>query len=153
MGAMENLRERWTRHSMVLLGAGAIYISLGVSFLNATPVAKKAPSLKVALQVIPLQGWAGIYIGVGCLAFLAAFLKFRFKVYGYMVLSALSCAWAFFYVMAIFFEGAPKTTWIVALIFTLLAYIWITVSGLVSPERARELVEEAVRGSVTDRSS
>lgn len=152
MGAIENLRERWTRHSMVLLGAGAIYISIGVSYLTSGPLVKKAPSLKVALQVIPLEGWAAIYITVGLLAFLAAFLKFQYKVYGYMVLSALSCAWAFFYVMAILFEGAPKATWIVALIFTLLAYIWITVSGLVSPERARELVEEAVRGSITDRS-
>jgi len=143
LGEKQSLRQRWTRHSLVLIGAGAIYIAIGVSFLNASGLAKRAPSLKVALHVIPIQGWGIIYICVGVAVMLTSIMTFSWKVRGYMLLAALSSGWAAFYIMAIFFEDAPKITWVSACLFLLLSYIWITVSGLISPERARELVKEA----------
>jgi len=152
LGDKQSLRQRWTRHSLVLIGAGAIYVSIGVAFLNASSLAKRAPSLKVALHVIPIDGWGIIYILIGAAAMASSMMTFWWKVRGYMILAGLSSGWAAFYIMAIFFEDAPTVTWVNALIFLLLSYIWITVSGLISPERARELVKEAADVSSDRRS-
>lgn len=131
------LHKNWTRHSLILLGAGAIYIGIGIGFLNAPPIVAKDPSLKVALQWLTVTQWGWVYIGAGIAAMISSLWPMGKKVWGYMMLTALSIAWGLFYAIAILFYGAPALSWISALIWGLLAFIWWAVSGLISPQHVR----------------
>lgn len=131
--------SHWTRHSLILLGAGLIYIAIGIGFINAPPLIGKDPSLKIALHWISLDQWGYIFIACGICAIAASTWPIGKKVWGYMILTALSLAWCSFYVLAIIFYGAPKIVWISGLTWGLLAFIWWAVSGLISPEQLRRM--------------
>ena len=131
--------RNWTRHSLILIGAGLIYLGIGIGFLSAPKLVAKDPSLKVALQWLTFHQWGWVFISCGFLAILASGWPMGKKVWGYMLLTALSSAWATFYVLAVVFYDAPKLTWISALIWGLLAFIWWGVSGLLSPEHVRRM--------------
>lgn len=132
--------KRWTRHSLVLVGAGLVYIGIGVAFILAPGYVGKDPSLHSALRLLSLDTWGVVYIVIGSLAFTCAFFPLGKKVWGYMVLTALSSAWAFLYVMSTFLNNAPKITLLSGLLWLLLAFIWWAVSGLISPEHVEKLV-------------
>lgn len=131
--------NHWTRHSLVLLGAGLVYVAIGFGFIYAEPGIEKDPSLKIALHWINMDQWGYIFIGCGTAALLAANWPIGKKAWGYMFLTALSAAWCSFYILAILFYGAPKVVWISALTWGLLAFIWWAVSGMLSPEQVRRM--------------
>lgn len=133
-------QRRWTRHSLVLVGAGLVYVGIGVAFILSPGYVGKDPSLKSALRLLSLDGWGTVYILIGALAVAAAFLPSEKKIWGYMVLTALSSGWAFLYVMSTFVNNAPKITLLSGLLWLLLAFIWWAVSGLISPEHVEKLV-------------
>lgn len=134
--------KRWTRHSLVLVGAGLVYIGIGVAFILSPGYVGKDPSLHSALRLFSLDQWGLVYILAGSLAFLCAFFPLGKKVWGYMVLTALSSAWAFLYVMSTFVNNAPKITLLSGLLWLLLAFIWWAVSGLISPEHVAKMVPD-----------
>jgi len=134
------LGVRWTRHSRILLGAGALYVGIGVSYFYTPEIYRKAPSLKIPLEIMTFTQWGIVYIVVGALAMVSGILKTR-KPFGYMLMAALSSAWAAFYIMGVIFEHAPKLTLITGLLFAMLAFIWIQVSGFLSPEAVERTVE------------
>lgn len=130
----------WSRHSLILIMAGLIYIGLGYSFITAPGYVGKDPSLHSALRLLSMDDWGVVYIFTGGLAFSAAFAPLGKKTWGYMVLTALSSAWAFLYVLSVFTGGAPKLTLLSSLIWLLLAFIWWAVAGLLSPEHIKKLM-------------
>jgi hypothetical protein len=133
----------WTRHSLVLFGAGLIYIGIGIAFIYAPGYVGKDPSLKSALRLLTLNEWGWLYIAAGIAAGAASIFPLGKKVWGYMVLTALSAAWAWLYSMSVFFAGAPKITLLSGLIWLLLAFIWWAVSGLLSPEHVEKMMYDA----------
>lgn len=139
---MKGAPPRWTRHSLVLSIAGTIYVIIGVAFFYVPAEVSKAPSLKVALTYLSLDEWGWVFIVCGALAILAAFSTLGHKAWGYMVLTALSSAWATMYAMAIIFKHAPILTVVSVMTWFMLAFVWWGVSGLLSPEHARYLAEE-----------
>lgn len=131
---------RWTRHSIVLSVAGAIYVVIGLAFFLAPKGTDKAPSLKTAVRFLSLNGWGAVFVVCGVLALLAAFSTLGHKTWGYMVLTGLSSGWATLYVAAVVFEHAPVVSLISALTWTLLAFVWWGVSGLISPEHLNQMM-------------
>lgn len=137
---MKHREGHWTRHSLVLTVAGLIYIGIGYAFMISPGYVGKDPSLTSALRLLPLHGWGIVYICTGALAMLAAHSPIGKKSWGYMILTALSSAWAALYVLSVISGGAPRMTLLSSLIWLLLAFIWWAVSGLLSPEHVKKLM-------------
>lgn len=133
----------WTRHSLVLTGAGLIYIGIGIAFILAPGYVGKDPSLKSALRLLTIDEWGYLYILVGFLATCSAMFPLGKKAWGYMILTALSSAWAWLYTMSVIFGHAPMITLLSGLIWLLLAFIWWAVSGLLSPEHVEKMMHNA----------
>lgn len=127
-------QNRWSRHSRVLLVAGMIYVAIGISYISAYKNVQKSPSLKVALSWLDLPFWIAIFLAVGFLVICSAFSRIGRKTWGYMLLAALSSTWAAFYILAFLFKGAPALTLVSGLTWLLLAFVWVQISGLISPE-------------------
>ena len=140
---MRTKRSYWTRHSLVLTVAGLIYVGMGYGFIVAPGYVGKDPSLHTALRLMTLDEWGGLYIFVGALALSAAHFPVGKKTWGYMVLTALSSAWAALYLLSVISGGAPKITLLSSLLWLLLAFIWWAVSGLLSPEYIEKLMPHA----------
>lgn len=137
-------KERhWTRHSLVLIVAGLIYVGIGYAFIVSPGYVGKDPSLKSALRVFSLDGWGVVYICTGALAMISAFSPIGKKAWGYMILTGLSSAWAVLYAMSVIFGDAPGITLLSGLIWFLLAFIWWAVSGLLSPEHVKKMMLNA----------
>jgi hypothetical protein len=134
------MRRNWTRHSIVLGVSGLIYAGIGFSFIYAPGYVGKDPSLWMALKYLTLSQWGLIYLGVGFLATFAGTFPIGKKTWGYMALTSLSSVWAFCYVLSVVFGGAPKRTVLSALVWSLVAFLWWAVSGLLSPEHVKRMM-------------
>lgn len=137
---MNFIKQHWTRHSLILMIAGLMYAAIGYAFIVSPGYVGKDPSLKSALRLMTLDQWGLVYICCGVLAMISAFSSIGKKVWGYMVLTAISAAWAFLYVMSVVSGGAPKLTLLSSLLWLMLAFIWWAVSGLLSPEHVKKLM-------------
>jgi hypothetical protein len=135
-------QRHWTRHSLVLVGGGFIYIGIGIAFILSPGYVGKDPSLKFALHWLSMEGWGVVYILAGFVAMMAALAPIGKKLWGYMMLTSLSSAWAAFYVLSVFYSKAPRLTLLSALIWLLLAFIWWAVSGLLSPEHVEVMIRD-----------
>lgn len=134
--------RRWTRHSLVLVVAGALYIGIGFAFFTAPPLAEKDPSLKVALQFLSLDDWGYVFVVVGALSIFSSVWPIGKEKWGYSVLTALSSAWSASYILAVMFYGAPKISLLGGLTWGLLAFIWWAISGLISPEFIKVVIDD-----------
>lgn len=135
----------WTRHSLILVMAGVMYIGIGVAFFYAPPQAKLDPSLKIALRWMTLYQWGWVYIGFGITAAISSLWPMGVEKWGYSVLTFISSAWAAFYLLAVILVGAPPIVLISSLLWALLAFLWWAVSGLISPEAVRGSVQDALK--------
>lgn len=134
--------RRWTRHSLVLVVAGALYIGIGFAFFTAPSIANKDPSLKVALQFLSLNSWGYVFIVVGILSMISSVWPMGEEKWGYTILTALSSAWSAAYTLAVIFYSAPKITLLGGLTWGLLAFIWWAISGLISPEFVKVVIND-----------
>lgn len=131
----------WTRHSLILIFAGIMYIGIGIAFLNTPAIYAKDPSLKIALAWFSLDGWGWIYICCGSATMLSSLWPMGSEKWGYTVLSSLSSAWSVFYLFAVIFvKGVPKLVLIQSLLWGILAFLWWAISGLISPEAAKQVI-------------
>lgn len=138
-------KKYWTRHSLVLTVAGLIYVGIGFAFIVSPGYVGKDPSLKSALNLMDLDDWGVVYIVVGLGAMTSAHAPIGKKNWGYMLLTALSSAWAALYTMSVLFGGAPKIALLSGLIWLQLAFIWWAVSGLLSPEQVKVTIDDSSR--------
>lgn len=125
----------WTRHSLVLFVAGAVYVAVGITFIlaDATPARKVA--LHYALELWSLDSWGAVFILAGALAILSSRWPPISKTWGYTVLTGLSAAWSAFYFFAIWFADAPTTNYSSVLSWALTAFMWWAISGLVDADK------------------
>jgi hypothetical protein len=126
----------WTRHSLVLLVAGLIYVGIGFAFCFTRPTGAKEQALHFALKWWSFQTWGVIFIVAGVLAVISSRWPPVSRTWGYSVLTGLSAAWAAFYGVGIFFADSPTTNLTAGLSWALVAFLWWAISGLRDPDRS-----------------
>lgn len=120
----------WSRHSLVLVSCGLIYVLVGVSYMFAEPSPSRTVALEYALMWLPLPGWGVIFIFTGLLGVLSARWPPVSKTWGYIALTALSAGWSAWYLMGVIFGNAPMTNISNVLTWGLVAFLWWAISGL-----------------------
>lgn len=125
----------WKRHSLVLAVLGTLYILNGVTFIFADASANRRLSLQVAISIMPLWAWGGVFIATGGLGVLSSRWPPASETWGYTALAGLSALWACFYAWGVAY-GAPVET--VTGVFTWggMSFLWWAISGLVNPSSA-----------------
>lgn len=131
----------WTRHSLVLIVAGTVYICIGVVYLNTPDRGPSGVSLTLARDLFPFNLWGLVWMLAGTLAILSARWPPKIETWGYMALTALSAGWGAFYILGVFFvEETTTGSLAVGFMWWLVAFLWWAISGLLSPE----LIDETI---------
>lgn len=126
----------WERHSLVLMVGGLVYVAVGASFLSSAPLGeRRALTLKVALNIMPIQHWSWLFIACGLLAMASSRWPTFSDSWGYIVLTGLSSGWSAMYFGGYFLGEAPSANTSYGLIWGLMAFMWWAISGLVNPDR------------------
>jgi hypothetical protein len=134
----------WTRHSLVLLIAGAVYIVIGLVYIQTPNGSSTWTALSVARAWLTLDHWGWVWITVGILAMISSKWPPVAEKWGYMALTALAAAWGAFYVLGVIFGPSTWGTAAVGMVWWLVAFMWWAISGLVSPE---EIKQQIARGN------
>ncbi len=132
----------WQRHSLVLTVAGLCYIAIGASYLIHDPDGPRAKSLVVVLEHAPMEFWAGIFMVVGMLAILSSRWPLISELWGYAVLTGLSGGWAAAFATGIFLVDRPMANVSSTITWTIVAFLWWSISGLLNPARVVLVVVE-----------
>lgn len=127
----------WTRHSLVLMVAGLIYASIGVAYRNLDVSEERLAALQVALSLWPLEIWGDIFLVSGILAFISSRWPVVAETWGYIVLTGLSAAWGATYAMGVILGESPGSNYTTAALWSLVAFMWWAISGLLNPEKVR----------------
>lgn len=127
----------WTRHSLVLLVAGTVYISIGVVYFGTEDNTPTWVALSIAREWLSLNTWGIIWMVVGVLAILSARWPPKVETWGYMALTSLSAGWGAFYILGVIFADNTKGSLAVGMMWLLVAFLWWAISGLISPELER----------------
>ena len=125
----------WTRHSLVLLVAGTVYICIGVVYLNIPSSGPTYNALSIARNWISLDTWASLWMLTGVLAILSARWPPKVETWGYMALTGLSAGWGAFYILGVIFGDNTLGSLAVGMMWLLVAFLWWAISGLISPEQ------------------
>lgn len=126
----------WKRHSTILVVVGFLYVLIGLGYAFSPPTEGRTNSLKVLLQVAPIQFWGSLFMLAGLLAMLSAKWPPFAESWGYMVLTGTSSGWAATYLLGWGFFGSPTGNLGQALLWGILAFVWWAISGLPNPERS-----------------
>lgn len=125
----------WKRHSTILMVAGILYACIGFAYFNASPNKTRDVTLVVVLQIAPIQFWGGVFFLAGMLTSMSSRWPPFAETWGYMVLTGLSAGWAAAYLMGVMFFKAPIAGITAALVWSLLAFIWWAIAGLLNPDK------------------
>lgn len=123
----------WSRHSLILITAGLVYIGAGVARLRTSGDVSEEHSLYYADQLLNLPYWGFLFIAVGIFAIVSARWPFHPKNLGYAALTGCSAGWASFYIIGFSTTPAGYAGLGVGLMWALVAFMWWGISGLVSP--------------------
>jgi hypothetical protein len=130
----------WTRHSLVLLIAGLVYVVVGVVYIQ-TPIGGPTwQALTVARSWMTLDHWGYLWIVVGLLAIISSKWPPVAEKWGYMALTALAAAWGSFYILGVIFGHTTVGGLATGLLWWLVAFMWWAISGLVSPEEIKKQI-------------
>lgn len=127
----------WNRHSLVLLVAGLVYLGIGFAYMIAGPSASREVTMAFQLSWMPLQAWGAVFALVGLASIISSRWPPASETWGYTAMTAISGGWAAFYLLGIPFFGAPIQNLTSVLVWSLVAFLWWAVSGLVSPINQR----------------
>lgn len=125
----------WTRHSLVLLIAGMVYILIGFVYVKTPDGGPTWEALAFAREWFDLDQWAFLWIVVGGLAVISARWPPVAETWGYMALTALAAGWGSFYFLEVIFGDSTIGTAGVGLVWYLVAFLWWAISGLISPQK------------------
>lgn len=126
----------WKRHSTILMVVGFLFVLIGLGYAFAPRTEGRLSSLKVILQVAPMEFWGFLFIVVGIMAMLSAKWPPFAESWGYMVLTGMSSGWATTYLLGWAFFDSPATNLGQTLVWGILAFMWWAISGLPNPERS-----------------
>ena len=123
------------RHSLILMVAGVFYTLTGLTYIWANPTLNRKIALQVALSVYPIEFWGSIFILVGLLAIFSSRWPPVAETWGYSVLAGLSAGWSATYAAGVIFGNSPISNLTATLQWGLLAFLWLTIPGLVNPDK------------------
>lgn len=123
----------WNRHSLILVAAGLTYISVGVTRLHTNGDVGTDHSLYYADRLMDLPYWGFVFIFVGLISIVSARWPFHPKNLGYTALSGCSAGWGAFYIVGFSPDPSGYAALGVGLMWTLVAFLWWGISGLISP--------------------
>jgi hypothetical protein len=123
----------WTRHSLVLIVAGFMYVAIGVAYILASPSPSREAALVVALQWMDIHHWGFVFMFVGFLAVFSSRWPPISETWGYMALTGLASGWSGFYAMGVILEHSPVANISGAFLWALVAFLWWAISGLLNP--------------------
>lgn len=130
----------WRRHSLVLVVAGAVYVSIGIAYILGPTNPTRDQALRVPLHWLPLCAWGVVFLVAGALAFVSARWPPASETWGYSTLSGLSALWACFYLAGAVLGATGALPG--ALVWSLVAFMWWAIAGLHNPEDLRLEGEE-----------
>jgi len=125
----------WKRHSTILMVVGFLYVLIGFLYIVSEPSKGRTQALAVVLQVAPIGFWGGVFMLAGALAMISSRWPPFSETWGYMVLTGLSAGWGATYLMGILFFKAPSLSYSQVLIWSILAFMWWAISGLLNPDK------------------
>lgn len=130
----------WTRHSLVLLIAGLVYVCIGLVYIRTPTGSPTWTALVSAREWLSLDAWAIIWIIVGCLSMISSKWPPVAEKWGYMALTGLAAAWGTFYFLGVIFGHNTIGSSAVGLVWWLIGFMWWSISGLVSPEEIKRQI-------------
>lgn len=125
----------WKRHSTILMVVGVLYALIGFAYVTAPPNKAREATLVVVLQIAPIQFWGGVFFVAGVLTSISSRWPPFAETWGYMLLTGLSAGWAAAYLLGILFFNAPTAGITAAVLWSLLAFMWWAISGLLNPDK------------------
>lgn len=123
----------WRRHSLVLVVAGGMYISIGVAYIFGPSNPIRDSALRVPLTLLPISCWGVLFLGAGAMAILSSRWPPASDTWGYSALSGISTLWAAFYLWGIAL-GAGLGAAPGVLVWTLVSFMWWAIAGLHNSE-------------------
>lgn len=124
------------RRGAILLSYGAVWSLYGYGLLIA-PRANLI-GLDLALQLLPQAVWAWLWIGVGLVALVSAFLSQGVDWLGFLAMPTIALAWIVSYLEAWLVGDFPRG-WVAAAIWTAIAVPVIVVAGWREPGRPKRV--------------
>ena len=124
----------WRRHSIVLFGAGLIYIAFGMSMSVLRSTGSREAGLNLAVNVMPLWAWGFVWMLVGVMALASTRWPPQSETWGYGAMGGLAALWGAFYLLGMPFRVDWEASVPGTLVFFLLTYMWWAVSGLMNPD-------------------
>lgn len=123
----------WTRHSLILMVAGFLYVLIGFLYIRSSPNPARSMALKVILEVAPIQFWGSLFILSGLLSMLSSRWPLASEKWGYIVLTGMSSGWSATYLLGVLFFDGPSASWSQVLVWATLGFMWWAISGLIHP--------------------
>lgn len=124
----------WTRHSLVLVVGGLIYIFVGLAKIITDIPSTRKDALVFALDLMPIEAWGVVFISLGLFAILTSRWPAFTKTWGYVALTSFSAAWGAFHIEGIILTDASSEALSSGLLWLFAAFMWWAVGGLVDPE-------------------
>ena len=124
----------WKRHSLILMVGGILYALIGYFYVHSPPSSNREISLKIILQVAPIQVWGSIFILSGLLSMISSRWPPFSETWGYMVLTGMSSGWAATYLLGVLFFHSPSANLSQVLVWGIMAFMWWGISGLTNPD-------------------
>lgn len=125
----------WTRHSLILVMAGLSHLTFGATYLYLEEGGPRMRMLVIPLKTAPVDFWALLFMWVGVLIILSSVWGGHSEKWGYTVATGWSAAWAAQYLIgAYFLQELHAANIAMGTLFTLIAFLYWGVSGLVNPD-------------------
>lgn len=136
---LRRFRRKFSSRGTFLMAFGFVYLILGYSILTLpdTPAVHTQvhKQLRLALQVMPLDAYATLWLIAGVIAIVAGFIQ-RWDMWGFGTAAIMPTAWSIVYFSA--WNTIPHA-WLSAAVYLLLAAAVLIVAGMPDPEELEEL--------------
>ncbi len=105
----------------------------GVAYLNTVLPPERELALEVIVNPVSIQFWGIVFIICGLLSVLSSRWPKYSEKWGYYVLTGFSAGWAAAYLGSIIFDRSPFNNITTAFLWSLVAFLWWAISGLINP--------------------
>lgn len=123
----------WKRHSLVLMAMGSIFICMGWTYILTDPTAVRTDSLRMALNIAPLDVWGGAFIISGVMGMLSARWPEASERWGYTAMSGIASWWACCYLVSVILGWVAISSLTGFFLWASLPVLLWAISGLDNP--------------------
>lgn len=123
----------------MLFIAGLSFIASGLTFLFYIPGGPRVEALQIAVEWLPIEVWALVFVGVGIAVIVSSRWPYHAASWGYAVLTGLSCGWSATYLLGVLIGDSPPGNLTYVVYWALLAFLWWAISGLINPTSKEEV--------------